>query len=160
MGDNYYGLAVFVKVNENVHYIVCGVFVKRRCRFIGKYYIRAVDNGSCKRNTLFLTSRKLFYGLFQKIGYKHIFRRLGYQLFHHFVFYGRVEDKRIRYIFIYRFIAQKSEILQYKAYFFVSYLRYCVGGILADLIFAQKIFTFSLRVKATEDMKHSGFSRA
>ena len=79
MGDNYYGLAVFVKVNENVHYIVCGVFVKRRCRFIGKYYIRAVDNGSCKRNTLFLTSGKLFYGLFQKIGYKHIFRRLGYR---------------------------------------------------------------------------------
>ena len=58
----------------------------------------------------YLPVRKLFYGLFEKIAYKHRIGGFENQLFHHLVFNGRVEYKRIRNIFIYRFAGKKSEI--------------------------------------------------
>ena len=64
-----YGFPDRIKRLHNLHYFVCRCFVKCRCRFVRNDYIRTVYKRTGKSDTLLLTARQLFYGLFEKIAY-------------------------------------------------------------------------------------------
>ena len=65
----HYGFPDRIKRLHNLRYFVCRCFVKCRCRFVRNDYIRTVYKRTGKCDTLLLTARQLFYGLFEKIAY-------------------------------------------------------------------------------------------